>query len=92
MKKMLFSAIALVAFTATSMAGEIEETKVVSEIKTDSKNIVFVHPVRVMSYCEGLYLRIKEMVMEDLNNEDLAASIAFVARKECLEHSSNPNN
>jgi hypothetical protein len=45
-----------------------------------------------MSYCEGLYLRIKEMVMEDLNNEDLAASIAFVARKECLEHSSNPNN
>jgi hypothetical protein len=32
MKKMLFSAIALIAFTTTSMAGEIPDTKEVTEI------------------------------------------------------------
>jgi hypothetical protein len=91
MKKLVFSAIALIVFTATSMAGESK--KINQKTFSENEKVEFTAvPLKVMSYCEGLYLRIKEMVMEDLNNEDIAASIAFAARKECLEASTNPNN
>jgi hypothetical protein len=83
---MLFSAIALVAFTATSMAGEIEETKVVSEIKIESKNIVFAQPLIVMSYCEGLFLFIRDKVAEETGMLAAAEAIAIASFQACVEH------
>ena len=85
MKKMLFSAIALVAFSATSMAGEIEETKVVSEIKTEintQESKIILYPI--MSYCEKLYLRIQAMVYADTNDPEFSSRIANAAFQECV--------
>lgn len=81
---MLFSAIALVAFTATSMAGEIKETKLVSEIKTESKKTVYEKPIVVISYCAGLFIHVKEYAMESMS-ESLAIDIAYAAMKKCQE-------
>lgn len=81
---MLFSAIALVAFMATSMAGEIEETKIVFEIKTESKNTVNKQPIIVISYCSGLFIYVKDYAMQSMS-ESMAIDIAYAAMKKCQE-------
>ena len=87
MKKMIFSAVALVAFSFAGMANEIEEKKVEEiTLETSNNKIEQVQkPIIVMGYCEGLYLWIKEKVLETFDDEDFASEIAFAAMKRCQD-------
>ncbi len=64
MQKMIFSAVALVAFSFAGMANEIKEKKVEEiSLETSNNKIEQVQkPTIVMGYCEGLYLWVKEKV------------------------------
>lgn len=63
MKKMLFSVIALVAFTATSVAGELPKNNVVSVMKAEvtevvTKNVddVLLHSCKYAMYSNGTFV------------------------------------
>ncbi|WP_445720503.1 hypothetical protein [Flavobacterium sp.] len=87
MQKMIFSAIALIAFSFAGMANEIEEKKV-EDFYFETSNIKIKEvqkPIIVMGYCEGLYLWVKEKVLQTFDDEDIASEIAFAAMKRCQE-------
>lgn len=70
MKKMIFSAVALVAFSFAGMANEIEETKV-ENVETTSTG------------CHSVYLDTYQAAIDNGASDSQAANVAWAAYKSC---------
>jgi hypothetical protein len=73
MKKMLFSAIALVAFIATSMAGEIEENNSSKQIEAAGKD------------CCKLQSDVYDIVRANGGDSQAANAAAYAAYNACVK-------
>ena len=73
MKKMIFSAVALVAFSFAGMANEIEEKKVEAKVEYTETG------------CHNVYLDTYQSAIDNGANETQAGKVAWDAYKSCTE-------
>lgn len=76
MKKVFFSAVALVAFSFAGMANEIEEEKV--ETKTFEKEAT-----TILKPCYAVYLDTYQSAVDNGANDTQAGNVAWAAYSSC---------
>ena len=76
MQKMIFSAVALVAFSFAGMANEIEEKKI--ELKPIEKEYA-----TILKPCYAVYLDTYQSAIDNGANETQAGNVAWAAYSSC---------
>lgn len=76
MQKMIFSAVALVAFSFAGMANEIEEKKI--ELKPIEKEYA-----NILKPCYAVYLDTYQSAIDNGANETQAGNVAWAAYSSC---------
>jgi hypothetical protein len=94
MKKVIFIAIAMIAFVGSSMANDIAENELSlsSSSQTLEKETIYLQTTRgfLLTRCDVIYAETYAIAFEQFNNVDAAEAIAMSAAKTCADLEAKP--